>query len=45
MVTLHFNDKTLKIHEDDSSYRYRALMEKPTLTLKFSGLLSVYISP
>lgn len=36
MVTLHFNDKTLKIHEDDSSYRYRALMEKPTLTLKFS---------
>lgn len=36
MITLHFNDKTLKIHEDDSSYRYRALMEKPTLTLKFS---------
>ena len=36
MITLHFNNKTLKIYEDDSSYRYRALGEKTTLTLKFS---------
>lgn len=36
MIVLQFNNKTLKLHEDDSSYRYRALMEKPTLTLKFS---------
>ena len=36
MITLHFNGTTLKIHEDDSSYRHRALGEKTTLTLKFS---------
>lgn len=36
MITLHFNNKTLKIYEDDSSYRYRALGEKTTLSLKFS---------
>lgn len=36
MITLHFNSQTLKIHEDDSSYRYRALGEKTTLTIKFS---------
>lgn len=36
MITLHFNNTTLKIYEDDSSYRHRALGEKTTLTLKFS---------
>lgn len=36
MITLHFNNQTLKIHEDDSSYRYRALGEKTALTIKFS---------
>lgn len=41
MITLHYNDTngnevTVDIHEDDTSYRYRALMEKPQLVLKFS---------
>lgn len=41
MITLHYNDTSLDIHEDDASYRYRALMEKPQLVLKFS--LPTYI--
>ncbi len=36
MITLHFNDTTLQVQEDDSSYRYRAIMQKPQLFLKFS---------
>lgn len=36
MITLHYNDTTLDIQESDTSYRYRALMEKPQLVLKFS---------
>lgn len=36
MVTLHYNNSTLDIYEDDNSYRYRALMQKPQLILKFS---------
>lgn len=36
MLTLHFNNTTLDIQESDSSYRYRSLMSKPQLVLKFS---------
>lgn len=36
MITLHYNNTTIDIHEDDNSYRYRALMQKPQLVLKFS---------
>lgn len=36
MITLHYNNTSLDIYEDDSSYRYRALMQKPQLILKFS---------
>ena len=36
MITLHYNNTTLDIYEDDNSYRYRALMQKPQLILKFS---------
>lgn len=36
MITLHYNNTTIDIHEDDNSYRYRALMQKPQLILKFS---------
>ena len=36
MLTLHFNDTTLDVQEEDSSYRYRSLMSKPQLVLKFS---------
>ena len=36
MITLNFNGKTLKVQENDSSYRYRSLMAKPQLVLKFS---------
>lgn len=36
MITLHYNDTTLDINEDDNSYRYRALKSKPQLVLKFS---------
>lgn len=41
MITLHYNDAngtavSVNIHEDDSSYRYRAIMQKPQLILKFS---------
>ena len=36
MLTLHFNNTTLDVQESDSSYRYRALMSKPQLVLKFS---------
>ena len=41
MITLHYNDKTKNIQESDSSYRYRALMAKPQLVLKFT--LTEYI--
>lgn len=41
MITLHCGDSTYDINVDDASYRYRALMEKPQLVLKFS--LPVYI--
>lgn len=36
MLTLHFNNTTLDVQEIDSSYRYRSLMSKPQLVLKFS---------
>lgn len=35
MLTLHFNNTTLDVQESDSSYRYRSLMAKPQLVLKF----------
>lgn len=41
MITLHYNDATTNILANDSSYRYRSLMAKPQLVLKFS--LSEYI--
>lgn len=41
MITLHCGDTEYEINVDDASYRYRALMEKPQLVLKFS--LPVYI--
>lgn len=36
MITLHYNNTTLDVQENDSSYRYRAIMQKPQLFLKFS---------
>lgn len=36
MITLHFNNIQKDIKANDSSYRYRALMTKPQLVLKFS---------
>lgn len=36
MLTLHFNNTTLDVQESDSSYRYRSLVSKPQLVLKFS---------
>lgn len=36
MITLHFNNKKLEVQESESSYRYRAIMQKPQLVLKFS---------
>lgn len=36
MLTLHFNNTTLDVQESNSSYRYRSLMSKPQLVLKFS---------
>jgi hypothetical protein len=36
MITLHFNNTTLDIQEEDDSYRYRSLMGEHNLTLKFS---------
>ena len=41
MITLHFNDTTLDVHESEESYRYRSIMGDNSLTLKFS--LPVYI--
>lgn len=35
-MILYFNDTTLEVQENDSSYRYRSLMSKPQLVLKFS---------
>lgn len=34
MITLHYNNTTLDVEPDSSSYRYRALMQKPQLVLK-----------
>ena len=36
MITIHFNDTTLDIHESEESYRYRSIMGEHSLTLKFS---------
>jgi len=36
MITIHFNDTTLDIQVDDSSYRYRAIKGDHNLTLYFS---------
>ncbi len=41
MITLHFNDTTLDVHESEESYRYRSIMGDNSLTLKFS--LPMYI--
>lgn len=41
MITLHFNDTTLDVHESEESYRYRSIMGDNSLTLKFS--LPLYI--
>jgi len=41
MITLNFNGTTLDVQPNDSSYRYRALMQRPLLVLKFS--LPTYI--
>ena len=35
-MILHFNKTTLEVQPNDSSYRYRSLMAKPQLVLKFS---------
>lgn len=35
-MILHFNNTTLEVQENDSSYRYRSLMVKPQMVLKFS---------
>ncbi len=35
-MKLHFNETTLEVQPNDSSYRYRSLMAKPQLVLKFS---------
>lgn len=35
-MILHFNNTTLEVQPNDSSYRYRSLMAKPQLVLKFS---------
>lgn len=35
-MILHFNETTLEVQPNDSSYRYRSLMAKPQLVLKFS---------
>lgn len=41
MITLHFNNTTLDVHESEESYRYRSIMGDNSLTLKFS--LPLYI--
>lgn len=41
MITLHCGETSYDIEVDDNSYRYRSLMEKPQLVLKF--YLSEYI--
>lgn len=35
-MILHFNNTTIEVQPNDSSYRYRSLMAKPQLVLKFS---------
>lgn len=36
MITLHCGEKSYDIQVEDTSYRYRSIMEKPQLVLKFS---------
>lgn len=36
MITLHFNNTTLDVLPDDSSFRYRAIMGEDSVTLKFA---------
>lgn len=36
MITIHFNDTTIDVQESEDSYRYRSLMGRPQLVLKFS---------
>lgn len=36
MITLNFNSTTLSVQENDTSYLYRKLQDKPQLVLKFS---------
>ena len=36
MIKIHYNDTFLEVQESDSSYRYRSLMRKTQLVLKFS---------
>ncbi len=36
MIKLSFGTETIEVQESDSSYRYRAIMQKPQLILKFS---------
>lgn len=36
MITLNWEGGKLDVHANDDSYRYRALMQMPTLVLKFS---------
>lgn len=35
-MILYFNDTSIEVQENDSSYRYRSLMAKPQMVLKFS---------
>ena len=35
MITIHYNDTSLDIHENEDSYRYRSIMGEHSLTLKF----------
>ena len=36
MIKIHYNDTFLEVQESDSSYRYRSLMRKTQLVLKYS---------
>lgn len=36
MITLHYNNTSKTIYEDSDSYRYRAIMQKTVVTLRFS---------
>ena len=41
MITLHYDNNTIDVRDDESSYRYRSLMAKPQLVLKLN--LAEYI--